>query len=124
MRATTDKGAVTKWYTMGRWALGDGDIQRTSVGGQGDADGYVAIDTFFAKDHPLASYQLSVTLFGRGATVTRPEARGKRWSKSCAVACEIATKPRDRRTAGVNVSRSMSAERRFGRCSRSNATMS
>src|SRR5438270_3648625 len=71
MRATTDKGAVTKWYTMGRWAYGDGDIQRTSVGGQGNADGYVAIDTFFAKDHPLYGYQLKVDLYGFGAAVTR-----------------------------------------------------
>jgi hypothetical protein len=29
MRATTDRGTTTKWYTMGRWAFGDGDIQRT-----------------------------------------------------------------------------------------------
>jgi hypothetical protein len=71
MRATTDKGATTKWYVMGRWAYGDADFQRTSVGGQGDADGFVSIDTFFAKDHPLTSYQLSVTLYGSGAKVTR-----------------------------------------------------
>jgi Peptidase_C39 like family len=63
MHATTDRGTTTKWYTMGRWAFGDGDIQRTSVGGQGDADGFVSIDTFFAKDHPLTSYQLRVTLY-------------------------------------------------------------
>jgi hypothetical protein len=63
MRATTDRATTTKWYTMGRWAFGDGDIQRTSVGGQGDADGFVSIDTFFAKDHPLTSYQLRVTLY-------------------------------------------------------------
>ncbi|MGB8004059.1 MAG: C39 family peptidase [Gaiellaceae bacterium] len=63
MRATTDRATTTKWYTMGRWAYGDGDIQRTSVGGQGDADGFVSIDTFFAKDHPLTSYQLRVTLY-------------------------------------------------------------
>jgi len=63
MHATTDRGTTTKWYTMGRWAFGDGDIQRTSVGGQGDADGFVSIDTFFAKDHPLTSYQLRVMLY-------------------------------------------------------------
>ncbi|MGZ4301621.1 MAG: C39 family peptidase [Gaiellaceae bacterium] len=63
MHATTGRGTTTKWYTMGRWAFGDGDIQRTSVGGQGDADGFVSIDTFFAKDHPLTSYQLRVTLY-------------------------------------------------------------
>jgi len=62
MRGTTDQGTTTKWYTMGRWAFGDGDIHRTSVGGQGDADGFVSIDTFFAKDHPLTAYQLRVTL--------------------------------------------------------------
>src|SRR5436305_3017920 len=71
MRALTDKGTQTKWYTMGRWTYGDADIQRTSVGGQGDADGFVSIDTFFAKDHLLTAYQLSVTLFGTGAKVTR-----------------------------------------------------
>ena len=63
MRATTDRATTTKWYTMGRWAFGDGDIQRTSVGGQGDADGFVSIDTFFAKDHSLTSYQLRVTFY-------------------------------------------------------------
>jgi hypothetical protein len=63
MRATTDRATTTKWYTLGRWAYGDADIQRTSVGGQGDADGFVSIDTFFAKDHPLTSYQLRVTLY-------------------------------------------------------------
>ena len=71
MRATTGKGTQTKWYVMGRWAYGDADFRRTSVGGQGDADGYVSIDTFFAKDHPLTAYQLSVTLYGTGAKVTR-----------------------------------------------------
>src|SRR5213075_236878 len=30
-----------------------------------------SIDTFFAKDHPLSAYQLSVTLYGTGAKVTR-----------------------------------------------------
>jgi len=64
MQATRDGGATaTKWYVMGRWASGDGDIHRHSVGGQGDADGYVAIDTFFAKDHPFTGYRLRVTLF-------------------------------------------------------------
>jgi len=64
MQASVDGGATsTKWYTMGRWASGAGDIHRNSVGGQADADGYVAIDTFFAKDHPLAGYRLRVTLY-------------------------------------------------------------
>jgi hypothetical protein len=67
MQGVTDKGAVTKWYTMGIWAFDDDVIHRTSVGGQGDSDGYVAIDTFFAKDHPLVAYTLRVTL-NRGST--------------------------------------------------------
>jgi hypothetical protein len=71
MRATTDKGTQTKWYVMGQWAYDDSSFHRTSVGGQGDADGFVSIDTFFAKDHPMTGYQLSVTLNGTGAKVTR-----------------------------------------------------
>ena len=65
-----------KWYILGRWTSGDSDFHRTSVGGQGDADGYVSIDTFFAKDHLAVAYQLRLTLFRRAGldatpTVTR-----------------------------------------------------
>jgi hypothetical protein len=70
MSALRRDGTFTKWYTMGVWAYGDSDIHRTSVGGQGDADGYVAIDTFFAKDHPLNGYRLKVDLVG-SATLSR-----------------------------------------------------
>jgi peptidase C39-like protein len=63
MQATTDGIYTTKWYVMGRWAFGDGDFHRTSVGGQGDKDGSIAIDTFFAKDHPMTAYRLRVTLY-------------------------------------------------------------
>ena len=73
MRASRDGGATaTKWYVLGRWAFGDGDIRRNSVGGQGDADGFVAIDTFFAKDHPFTSYRLRVTLFKLPASSSLP----------------------------------------------------
>ena len=44
-----DDGHIGKWYILGRWAYGDSDFHRTSVGGQGDADGFVSIDTFFTK---------------------------------------------------------------------------
>src|SRR5437868_7634093 len=71
MQANSDRGA-TKWYTMGRWASGDGDVRRNSVGGQGDADGYVAIDTFFAKDHPLTAYRLRVTLYKLAGSAAGP----------------------------------------------------
>jgi hypothetical protein len=76
MSADRGDGTSTKWYTMGIWASGDGDIYRRSVGGQGDGDGYIAIDTFFAKDHPMFGYQLKLELYrlaGSGASpsVTR-----------------------------------------------------
>jgi hypothetical protein len=66
MRGRTGAGAGTKWYVMGRWAADDpgmgGDIHRTSVPDQADANGDVSIDTFVAKNS-LASYQLRVTLY-------------------------------------------------------------
>src|SRR5207247_11164515 len=68
MRATAaGDGHTTKWYVLGRWAYGDADIHRTSVGGQGDKDGYVAIDTFVPKN-PMSSYQLRLTLFRASGT--------------------------------------------------------
>jgi hypothetical protein len=61
-----------KWYILGRWSSSDADFHRTSVGGQGDADGYVAIDTFFAKDHPAVAYQLRLTLYRRAGLDATP----------------------------------------------------
>jgi hypothetical protein len=65
-------GRETKWYTMGIWASGDGDIHRTSVGGQGDTDGFIAIDTFIRdnKAAPLDSYRLRVTLYRASGRAT------------------------------------------------------
>jgi Peptidase_C39 like family len=64
-------GHWAKWYILGRWSYNDSDFHRTSVGGQGDADGFVSIDTFFTKDHPAAAYRLRLTLFRRiGSTGT------------------------------------------------------
>jgi Peptidase_C39 like family len=60
-----DNGRLAKWYILGRWSSSDYAFHRTSVGGQGNADGYVAIDTLFTKDHPAVSYRLRVTLFKR-----------------------------------------------------------
>ncbi|HEY7596313.1 MAG TPA: C39 family peptidase [Actinophytocola sp.] len=73
MRGRTDGGASTMWYTMGRWALGDGDIIRTSVPDQEDASGYVDVDTFVANTGVrLASYQLRVTLYRAAGTTATP----------------------------------------------------
>jgi hypothetical protein len=70
-------GRETKWYTMGIWASGDGDIHRTSVGGQGDADGFIAIDTFIRskKAAALDSYRLRVTLYRTSRSRATPSVR-------------------------------------------------
>ncbi|MDP9219155.1 MAG: C39 family peptidase [Actinomycetota bacterium] len=70
MQGRTSTGTTTKWYVMGRWASGDTDIHRTSLGGQGDTDGTIAIDTFLSrKGVSLTAYQLRVTLL-RGVGVS------------------------------------------------------
>ncbi|GGO71244.1 C39 family peptidase [Nonomuraea cavernae] len=66
LRARTASGALTKWYVMGRWSE-HGD-PRTSVAGQGDDDGDVAVDTFVAR-RPVTAYQVRVTACGAGARV-------------------------------------------------------
>jgi hypothetical protein len=63
---------AAKWYVLGRWTYGDSDFHRTSVGGQGDADGFVSIDTFFAKDHPAIAYRLQLTLYRRAGSTDSP----------------------------------------------------
>jgi peptidase C39-like protein len=65
-------GRTTKWYVLGIWASGDGTIHRTSVPAQGDADGFVAIDTFIRakKAEPLDKYQLRVTLYRAGSAAS------------------------------------------------------
>ncbi|HKG43291.1 MAG TPA: C39 family peptidase [Gaiellaceae bacterium] len=72
MRPKMLDGHWAKPYILGRWSSSDSDFHRTSVGGQGDADGYVAIDTFFAKDHLAVAYQLKVTLFRRAGSSASP----------------------------------------------------
>ena len=67
-----DNGKEAKWYNLGQWSYGDSDFHRTSVGGQGNADGFVSIDTFFAKDHPAVAYRLRLTLFRRDGSSATP----------------------------------------------------
>jgi hypothetical protein len=67
LRARTAGGARTKWYVMGRWSE-QGD-PRTSVPGQGDEDGDVAVDTFVARRR-VVSYQVRISWHGEGARVT------------------------------------------------------
>jgi len=76
MRGTTNAGTTTKWYVMGRWASGDSDIHRTSLSGQGDTDGTVAIDTFLTREGvKLTSYQLRVTLLRLATATAVPSVR-------------------------------------------------
>jgi hypothetical protein len=58
-------GRTTKPYVLGIWASGDGTIHRTSVSAQGDANGFVAIDTFIRskKAAPLDTYRITLTLY-------------------------------------------------------------
>ena len=77
VRPQLDNGHWAKWYILGRWKRlrrrDDPGFHRTSVGGQGDADGFVSIDTLFTKDHPAVAYQLRLTIFRRaGPTARRP----------------------------------------------------
>ena len=73
----TGSGRTTKWYLLGIWASGDGTIHRTSRSAQGDADGFIAIDTFIRskKAAPLTSYQLRVTLYRVFGTSGSPAVR-------------------------------------------------
>ncbi|WP_214415437.1 C39 family peptidase [Sphaerisporangium fuscum] len=67
---------LTKWYVLGRWAYGDGDIQRTSLPGQRDADGTVSVDTFVAATgKPITAYQLRVTLHRTPGSAVTPVVR-------------------------------------------------
>jgi hypothetical protein len=76
MRGTTSAANMTKWYVMGRWASVDADIHRTSLGGQGDADGTISIDTFVSrKGVALTSYQLRVTLLRLPTATAGPTVR-------------------------------------------------
>ncbi|OLF17843.1 hypothetical protein BU204_09780 [Actinophytocola xanthii] len=73
MRGQTTAGATTPWFVMGRWALGDQDIQRTTVSGQQDENGFVDVDTFVARSGvTLSSYRLRVTLYREAGTRLTP----------------------------------------------------
>lgn len=74
-------GSWTKWYVMGRWTSGNnfaaGDIHRTSLDGQGDANATVYTDTFSAKTgHQPVAYQSKVTLLRPKGRHTSPTLDG------------------------------------------------
>jgi hypothetical protein len=54
----------TGYYNLGIWASGTETIQRHSVNGQSNSDGYVSTDTLFLRGAPAYTrYQYRVTLF-------------------------------------------------------------
>jgi len=73
----TGSARTTKWYTMGIWTSDAVPAHRTSVSGQGDGDGFVAIDTFIRskKSLPLRTYQLKIGLHRDAATTATPNVR-------------------------------------------------
>jgi hypothetical protein len=60
----------TKWYNLGVWASDSGTVQRHSVRLQGDADGFVAVDTLVisAKKVMTSALQIKVRLFTAAST--------------------------------------------------------
>ena len=62
----------TKWYNLGVWAADSSTIERHSVNQQGDADGFVAVDTLVLTDKktPANALRLRVRLFSAGGTAT------------------------------------------------------
>ncbi|MFS8480242.1 MAG: C39 family peptidase [Micromonosporaceae bacterium] len=75
-RGVTALGNTTKWYNLGRWAAGDGQIFRASQRGQGDDDGSVAADTFVASEgRGWTAYALRVTLLRPAGTAQTPALR-------------------------------------------------
>lgn len=75
--SATGSGRTTKWYTMGIWTSDPVPSRRTSVSGQGDTDGFVAIDTFIRskKASPLTSYQLLLGLHRDAGVSASPAVR-------------------------------------------------
>jgi Peptidase_C39 like family len=67
-----DDGHWAKWYILGQWSSDDYSFHRTSIGGQGDADGFVSIDTLFTKDHPAIAYRLRATLYRKTDATAGP----------------------------------------------------
>ncbi|MFC0623543.1 peptidase C39 family protein [Kribbella deserti] len=76
----TNQGNTSKWYVLGRWGAGDdtskGDIHRTSLPGQRDTNGTVAVDTFVAASgRSLTDWRLRVTLYRLAGTTAAPVVR-------------------------------------------------
>ncbi|MBC9727046.1 peptidase C39 family protein [Streptomyces sp. TRM68367] len=76
LKGTYCDGTGTPWYVMGRWAVGDRDIRRTSVDDQSDGKSTVWTDTLSVDDPAsglrIASYRLRLTLYRKPGTRLTP----------------------------------------------------
>ena len=70
LRAKID-GRLTKYYNLGVWASNSSAVARHSVRAQGDADGFVAVDTLILDDKLRGDgFQLTFRLFSERPDVT------------------------------------------------------
>jgi hypothetical protein len=61
----------SRWYSLPVWAADVSTVQRHSIKGSSDADGYVDTDTFLLKGgKTTAAYQLRLTLFATSPALT------------------------------------------------------
>ncbi len=73
VRGSSEDGAPSKAYILGRWAEDTSAIHRTSVPAQGGSLATVSVDTLIARrGRTLSSWQLSVSLFRVTGTETTP----------------------------------------------------
>jgi hypothetical protein len=75
VKATTQDGASTDWYTLALWAASDTALQRTSVNGQSDAIGRVDTDTLYARATPFRAYTVRLILQRGAADGDSPSVR-------------------------------------------------
>ena len=71
IRARVDGGRFTKLYNLGIWASDSATVERHSVRAQGDADGFVAVDTLILDKKLVAdAFQLELRLFSAAPGVS------------------------------------------------------
>ena len=76
IRAQVDGGRFTKFYNLGIWASGSSTVARHSVRRQGDADGFVAVDTLILDDKLRGeAYELTFRLFSEDPALAVPTVR-------------------------------------------------
>ncbi|GHJ47219.1 membrane protein [Catellatospora sp. TT07R-123] len=104
LRGVTAAGNTTAWKIMGRWAADDTSVQRTSVPGQTDADGGIAIDTWTAATgRELTSWQVRVTLYRPAGSSLTPVVRSLGAVASAVSGAGTATSPAAAQGITLNV---------------------